>query len=223
MSTTPPIPNDEWDRIAKELDAAVPDFDSRWHESANCATVGVEPFYATDFNRKQDGLAKSFCHHCPVMMECRADGLNESDGVWGGLNQYQRRSLRAAIRRNELDIPTRTIYSPEELGLVPSTNSYAGRGGWMGSDASLEAIGRLKTRDEGDEEDMLTEYVTHPESTDSEYNALVAERDSLVSQLQTANAKLQQRGIQLEEVVYDHQAADSADAYAGINHSGLGW
>lgn len=208
---------EHWDREAKELDAAVPSFDSRWRESANCASVGLDPFYPeSDTGRVEERLAKRICAACPVLMECRADGLNEPYGVWGGLNRYQRRYLRAAVKRNELDVPSRTIYSPEELGLVPSTNSFAGNGGWRGSDASLEAIGRLKPK--GDD-NMTVDYHPRPETTDAEYNALRQNRDDLIRELAEANRQLQQHQNHAD----DGDVFDQNDAYAGVNHAGLGW
>ena len=43
--------------------------------------------------------AAVICRHCPVMMECRADALDNrvEFGVWGGLTERQR---RAVLRKN---------------------------------------------------------------------------------------------------------------------------
>jgi hypothetical protein len=55
--------------------------------------------------RKQWDKAKAVCETCPVMRECARDFLGEVEGVWGGLDPYERTRMRhrrnAAIRRGE--------------------------------------------------------------------------------------------------------------------------
>lgn len=43
--------------------------------------------------------AAAICRHCPVMLQCRADALDNrvEFGVWGGLTERQRRAL---LRKN---------------------------------------------------------------------------------------------------------------------------
>lgn len=44
----------------------------------------------------QWAAAKLVCRRCPFTMECAAEGLGETDGVWGGLDPLERRTLRHA-------------------------------------------------------------------------------------------------------------------------------
>jgi WhiB family transcriptional regulator, redox-sensing transcriptional regulator len=39
--------------------------------------------------------AALICRHCPVVLECRADALDNrvEFGVWGGMTEHQRRAL----------------------------------------------------------------------------------------------------------------------------------
>ncbi len=43
--------------------------------------------------------AAAICRHCPVLLQCRADALDNrvEFGVWGGLTERQRRAL---LRKN---------------------------------------------------------------------------------------------------------------------------
>ncbi|WP_283112289.1 WhiB family transcriptional regulator [Streptomyces halobius] len=43
--------------------------------------------------------AKDICQNCPVLEECRRDTLGEDYGVWGGLDERERRRLRQALIR----------------------------------------------------------------------------------------------------------------------------
>jgi WhiB family redox-sensing transcriptional regulator len=45
--------------------------------------------------RDREGKAKAICAGCPVRIECLEYALRtrESHGVWGGMNEYERRAL----------------------------------------------------------------------------------------------------------------------------------
>lgn len=50
----------------------------------------------------QEGEAKAVCRRCPLIERCLQGALerNESDGVWGGLSEKERRSLKRRAVRN---------------------------------------------------------------------------------------------------------------------------
>ncbi|CAN5861573.1 MAG: WhiB family transcriptional regulator [Ilumatobacteraceae bacterium] len=77
---------------------------TRWLQLGACRAPGTA---ATDFypplhaERKQDRLArehraKQVCAGCPVRQRCleHAVATDERFGIWGGLDQDERRSLR---------------------------------------------------------------------------------------------------------------------------------
>jgi WhiB family redox-sensing transcriptional regulator len=49
---------------------------------------------------QREGKAKAICHRCPVRVDCLdyAIATREGHGVWGGLNELERRAL---IRERE--------------------------------------------------------------------------------------------------------------------------
>ncbi len=72
-----------------------------WQHRANCKGPQSELFFAPNhLERKEDRLereaaAKALCRRCPVLAECREYALmvREPHGIWGGLNEYERRQL----------------------------------------------------------------------------------------------------------------------------------
>lgn len=46
--------------------------------------------------RREIAMAKAVCAVCPVRNACAKAGLNEVFGVWGGLDEDERRALRMA-------------------------------------------------------------------------------------------------------------------------------
>ncbi|PWI09750.1 hypothetical protein DIZ27_14535 [Streptomyces sp. NWU339] len=82
---------------------------AEWSESAACAAEGADPavFFPKDFRREAPLIAaqaKEFCQRCPVVAECLAHALAvpEWTGVWGGLDEDERRSLRRSMQRRRL-------------------------------------------------------------------------------------------------------------------------
>lgn len=49
--------------------------------------------------------AKEVCSHCPVRAECRAAGMGERQGIWGGLDEVERQRLRAERGQAALKLP----------------------------------------------------------------------------------------------------------------------
>lgn len=65
-----------------------------WMREAACVGLDSDLFFP---ERGQDGAqAKKICRECPVRKECGlfALGMNATAGVWGGLNEKERRQLR---------------------------------------------------------------------------------------------------------------------------------
>jgi WhiB family transcriptional regulator, redox-sensing transcriptional regulator len=72
-----------------------------WQYRAACKGPQSELFFAPNhLERKEDRLrretaAKAICRSCPVLGECREYALmvREPHGIWGGLNEHERRQL----------------------------------------------------------------------------------------------------------------------------------
>lgn len=64
-----------------------------WMTQATCRGLpGPEADLAhSDKIEEQNDFAETYCSACPVKAECLKDGANESLGVRGGLNEWQRR------------------------------------------------------------------------------------------------------------------------------------
>jgi WhiB family transcriptional regulator, redox-sensing transcriptional regulator len=75
----------------------------RFYENPACATVGGDFWFpendATSRNTTEVAIAKSICRRCPHKTECAEWGIqNENFGIWGGLNEGQRRLVRRQRR-----------------------------------------------------------------------------------------------------------------------------
>ena len=72
-----------------------------WQSEAACADSDLSLFFAPNYFEKKrrklsrEAEAKKFCDECPVRSACLnyAIRLNEEHGIWGGLNEAERRSL----------------------------------------------------------------------------------------------------------------------------------
>lgn len=79
-----------------------------WYDSPNrgCASPGDVQFFAPDVEdhqqkRKFDTRpAKRLCRQCPFVRECLDWALvtNQQFGVWGGMDERQRRAIRKCLR-----------------------------------------------------------------------------------------------------------------------------
>ncbi|HEY9556843.1 MAG TPA: WhiB family transcriptional regulator [Acidimicrobiales bacterium] len=64
-----------------------------WQRQAACR--GEDPELWFPGRGASTSEAKSICAECPVADECKATGLQEKHGIWGGLSERQRRQERS--------------------------------------------------------------------------------------------------------------------------------
>ena len=79
-----------------------------WITQAKCRGGDPDALFVRGAEQRK---AAVICRHCPVVMECRADALDNKVefGVWGGLTERQRRAL---LRKNP-QITSWAIYLSE--------------------------------------------------------------------------------------------------------------
>ena len=73
----------------------------RWQHEAACRGEDASYFFAPAYFEKRaeklgrEAMAKAICGRCPVREECLefALGARDPHGVWGGLNEMERRIL----------------------------------------------------------------------------------------------------------------------------------
>jgi WhiB family redox-sensing transcriptional regulator len=76
--------------------------DDDWRARAACRADNAVYFFAPNhFERKpekdlREGIARSLCRRCPVRQTCLEHALSQSEtnGIWGGLNELERRRLQ---------------------------------------------------------------------------------------------------------------------------------
>jgi WhiB family redox-sensing transcriptional regulator len=91
-------------------DPATSDWSVGWQFRAACRGADADLFFApAHFERKhekdaREAKAKAYCRRCSVVQECLAYALRtrETHGIWGGLNEMERRAL---LRRREGPTP----------------------------------------------------------------------------------------------------------------------
>lgn len=74
---------------------------SSWQQHAACRGEDASFFFAPSYFERRaeklqrEAVAKSICARCPVRAECLdfALELRDPHGVWGGLNEMERRTL----------------------------------------------------------------------------------------------------------------------------------
>lgn len=78
-----------------------PDVD--WRETAACNGVNSDVFFPDSEDPDDSAAAKQVCAECPVAVECLQYSLatNQGAGVWGGLDEGERRRMRRRIRDRE--------------------------------------------------------------------------------------------------------------------------
>lgn len=72
-----------------------------WQLRAACRGEDSSYFFAPSYFEKRwekdarEAVAKAICTRCPVLVECREYALDvrEGHGIWGGLNEMERRML----------------------------------------------------------------------------------------------------------------------------------
>ncbi len=88
---------------------AMADWDMGWQYRASCRGEEAEMFFAPNyFERKEEkdlreARAKAICAACPVRVECLEYALanREPHGIWGGLNESERKALIRERERTE--------------------------------------------------------------------------------------------------------------------------
>ncbi|MDQ1712151.1 MAG: WhiB family transcriptional regulator, redox-sensing transcriptional regulator [Frankiaceae bacterium] len=76
--------------------------DTTWRIDALCRGEDAVHFFAPahlerkDEKDRREGRARALCARCPVLDHCLEYALDagEPHGIWGGLNELQRRRLR---------------------------------------------------------------------------------------------------------------------------------
>jgi len=78
-----------------------------WRKQAACAKEDPDlhfPEGTTGRHLLQAEQAKDVCRRCPVMLQCRAWAMEtrQDHGVWGALDEAERRSIRRGARRHSI-------------------------------------------------------------------------------------------------------------------------
>jgi len=50
--------------------------------------------------QRREAKAKAICASCPVLVDCRVEGMGEKWGVWGALNPEERGHYKRNVGRN---------------------------------------------------------------------------------------------------------------------------
>ena len=71
-----------------------------WRQRAACQGIDAEVFYPTTEEEEEE--AKAICNVCPVRETCLEFALanREREGVWGGLNERERRRVSRQRRKS---------------------------------------------------------------------------------------------------------------------------
>jgi WhiB family transcriptional regulator, redox-sensing transcriptional regulator len=82
-----------------EIENVQPVDADNWRERAACRGVDPSVFYPT--SEKEEEPARSICGACAVKAYCLdyAIANKEKDGIWGGLNEKERRRIIRARAR----------------------------------------------------------------------------------------------------------------------------
>lgn len=75
-----------------------------WRRQASCRTLDPSLFFPSGSSGTEAvdiAAAKAICASCPVAAPCREYALrtNQEYGVWGGLDEEERRAIRRVWRR----------------------------------------------------------------------------------------------------------------------------
>lgn len=86
---------------------------SKWRDGAACRDVDPELFFPIGVSGTAVGqakAAKAVCSGCPVTEKCLSFAVttNQEYGVWGGLDEEERREVRRSWLR-ELGAPTQLV------------------------------------------------------------------------------------------------------------------
>lgn len=130
-----------------------------WRDRGDCRRIGEPELWfpkgTTEADAAQAAEAKAFCRECPVAMTCAlwALEIRATDGVWGGMDPAQRRTLlRRATKRGvgprDLADDVRAIWEADARG--PLVDAYLdrtqqgddGHVWWRGTKTSYPVAGR---------------------------------------------------------------------------------
>jgi WhiB family redox-sensing transcriptional regulator len=83
-----------------------------WRNGAACRNEDPELFWPVGHSTAalaQRASAKAVCYGCPVIAECRDAAFAHGDyeGVWGGLDEDERRAMRRRAAPAPAPVPTR--------------------------------------------------------------------------------------------------------------------
>lgn len=103
-----------------------------WITQAHCRNIDPEELFVRGAAQRK---AVAICRHCPVVLQCRADALdnNVEFGVWGGMTERQRRAL---LRKH-----------PEITSWADFFSGQLASGGSAGAPAGDRADTRADTHD----------------------------------------------------------------------------
>jgi WhiB family redox-sensing transcriptional regulator len=84
--------------------------ETAWISQGRCINEDPDLFFPVGTTRpalEQATRAKSVCAQCPVRTDCLSWALEtcQDAGVWGGLDEEERREIRRARRRSREDTP----------------------------------------------------------------------------------------------------------------------
>jgi len=79
-----------------------------WDADAACQSVEPDVFFPDTPTRRTIAAAKAVCRGCPVRAQCLEFALETrlDHGVWGGLTDNERRSLRRSRQRKARRLAT---------------------------------------------------------------------------------------------------------------------
>ena len=83
--------------------------DDDWRAQSACRADNASYFFAPNhFERKpekdhREGIARALCRRCPVKQKCLeyALAVSETNGIWGGLNELERRRLQRSLQAQQ--------------------------------------------------------------------------------------------------------------------------
>lgn len=101
------LPRTEQRAVRTPSGPVVREANPNWREYAACRDEDPELFFPVSIvgpvAQRQVDAAKDVCRRCPVADDCLSWALaaDESAGVWGGMAENERRSLKRRVARAE--------------------------------------------------------------------------------------------------------------------------
>ena len=98
-----------------------------WQVRGACRGVDSTVFFHPDFERgaeraTRDATAKTLCHTCPVVDQCRTHALEvrEPYGIWGGLTAQDRHDILHPTRDATTALPPTPTTTPIAIAIATS-------------------------------------------------------------------------------------------------------